>query len=187
MRILRAVIRVAEPWQDGGGAEVEIASFPEGAPLNRFGWRIGLTEAREARSFTMLPDVDSQLMLLEGRASLAVEGQEAIELTSDTPVVSVPRDVPMICQPLVTGVTYLNLLTHITRCKDGERRALALAKSQTIAIVALLPLAFQVRSNRMELGRRDALLLSRGDGRSVELHSGPQDNDYLVIKIDAAP
>jgi hypothetical protein len=75
----------------------------------------------------------------------------------------------------------------MTRYRGGEaRQALTMADSEVTAVIALQPLELRTAGNRFELGSRDAVLLSRGDGRSVELHPGARGNDYFVIKILAA-
>jgi hypothetical protein len=194
MRILRAAVRVAAPWKNGGGTTLEVAAFPEGSTLDRFGWRISMAEVRKGGPFSMFPGIDRKLAILEGRMTLAVEGREEIELSSDSSVVSFPGDVPTNCQPLAACVTDLNLMTRrgqfsaaMTRYRGGEaRQALTMADSEVTAVIALQPLELRTAGNRFELGSRDAVLLSRGDGRSVELHPGARGNDYFVIKILAA-
>jgi environmental stress-induced protein Ves len=194
MRILRAATRVAALWKNGGGKTFEVASFPEGSTLDRFGWRISLAEVRQGGPFSVFPGVDRKLAIVEGRLSLAVEGRDTIELTSDSSVVSFPGDVPTSGQPLASCVTDLNVMTRrghfssdMTRYAGEAHEALTMTDSEVTAVLALERLEVRVASSRFELGSLDAVLLSRGDGRSMEVHPGTHASGYFVIKIAAAP
>jgi len=193
MRILRAAVRVAAPWKNGGGTTFEVASFPEGSTLDRFGWRISLAEVRNSGPFSIFPGVDRKLAIIEGRLLLAVEGRDVIELTAESSVVSFPGDAPTNCQPLAPCVTDLNVMTRrgqfssdMTRYRGEAHQSLTMADPEVIAVIALKPLELRMAKNRFELGSRDAVLLSRGDGRSIELYPGIHGNDYFVIRIVAA-
>lgn len=190
MRILRAAIRVPAPWKNGGGTTLEVASFPESATPSRFAWRISVAEVRRAGPVPLFPGVDRKLAIIEGRLSLTVQGREAVELSADSAVASFPGDVPTSSQPLTSHVTDLNLMTRrgqftsdMTRYRDGTLRALSMSPAEMTAVIALQPLELRVAGNRFELGSRDAVLLSPGDGHPLELHPGAQGNDYFVIKI----
>jgi environmental stress-induced protein Ves len=193
MRFLRAAVRVAAPWKNGGGTTFEVASFPAGSTLDSFGWRISLAGVREGGPFSIFPGVDRKLAIIEGRLSLAVEGRDTLELSPDSSVVGFPGDVPTASQPLSSSVTDLNVMTRrgqfssdMTRYEGGAHQALTRTDSEVTVVIALQPLDLQVAGSRFELGSRDAVLLSRGDSRSMELHPGTHRDGYFVIRIFAS-
>lgn len=56
----------ATPWKNGGGTTREIASWPPGAGLDRFGWRLSVATIAAAGPFSAFPGIDRCIMLLEG-------------------------------------------------------------------------------------------------------------------------
>ncbi|BEP65692.1 MULTISPECIES: HutD family protein [unclassified Variovorax] len=64
-RFSRATLR-ATPWKNGGGTTQEIASWPPGAGLDSFGWRVSIATIASPGPFSVFPGIDRQIMLLEG-------------------------------------------------------------------------------------------------------------------------
>lgn len=193
MRILRAATRAAAPWKNGGGTTFEVASFPEGSTLDDFGWRISLADVRKGGPFSVFPDIDRKLAIVEGRLSLAVEGRDAVELSSDSPVVSFPGDAPTTSQPLSADVTDLNVMTRRGHFRSDMKRyngelhqTLTTADPEVTVVIALKSLEVRVAEGAVELGPRDAVLFSRGDPRSVDLRGAADGDGYFVIRIFAA-
>jgi environmental stress-induced protein Ves len=56
----------AMPWKNGGGTTQEIASWPQGAGLDSFGWRVSIATIAAAGPFSVFEGVDRSIMLLEG-------------------------------------------------------------------------------------------------------------------------
>ncbi|QNK70528.1 HutD family protein [Variovorax sp. PAMC26660] len=56
----------AMPWKNGGGTTQEIASWPQGAGLDSFGWRVSIATIAAAGPFSVFAGVDRSIMLLEG-------------------------------------------------------------------------------------------------------------------------
>lgn len=56
----------ATPWKNGGGTTQEIACWPPGAGLSDFGWRVSIATIAAAGPFSVFPDVDRSIMLLDG-------------------------------------------------------------------------------------------------------------------------
>ncbi|MDH6592215.1 environmental stress-induced protein Ves [Variovorax sp. TBS-050B] len=56
----------ATPWKNGGGTTQEIASWPEGAGLDAFGWRASIATIAQPGPFSVFAGIDRQIMLLEG-------------------------------------------------------------------------------------------------------------------------
>lgn len=56
----------AMPWKNGGGTTQEIASWPQGAALGGFGWRVSIATIAAAGPFSVFEGIDRSIMLLEG-------------------------------------------------------------------------------------------------------------------------
>jgi environmental stress-induced protein Ves len=54
------------PWKNGGGTTQEIASWPQGAPLDSFGWRVSIATIATPGPFSVFAGIDRSIMLLEG-------------------------------------------------------------------------------------------------------------------------
>jgi hypothetical protein len=54
------------PWKNGGGTTQEIASWPQGAALDGFGWRVSIATIAADGPFSVFPGIDRSIMLLEG-------------------------------------------------------------------------------------------------------------------------
>ncbi|MDQ0573059.1 environmental stress-induced protein Ves [Variovorax paradoxus] len=65
LRFSRATLP-AMPWKNGGGTTQQIASWPQGAALDSFGWRVSIATIAAAGPFSVFAGVDRSIMLLEG-------------------------------------------------------------------------------------------------------------------------
>ncbi|WP_440533132.1 HutD/Ves family protein [Variovorax sp. YR566] len=65
LRFSRAALPVT-PWKNGGGTTQEIASWPQGAGLDSFGWRVSIATIAAAGPFSVFAGVDRSITLLEG-------------------------------------------------------------------------------------------------------------------------
>lgn len=54
------------PWKNGGGTTQEIASWPQGAALDSFGWRVSIATIASAGPFSVFAGIERSIMLLEG-------------------------------------------------------------------------------------------------------------------------
>lgn len=54
------------PWKNGGGTTQEIASWPHGAALDTFGWRVSIATIAAPGPFSVFAGIDRRIMLLEG-------------------------------------------------------------------------------------------------------------------------
>ncbi|SFM27927.1 HutD family protein [Variovorax sp. OV329] len=61
----RAALPVT-PWKNGGGTTQQIMSWPPGAGIETFGWRVSIACIAAAGPFSAFPGVDRSIMLLEG-------------------------------------------------------------------------------------------------------------------------
>lgn len=57
---------VPSPWKNGSGATRELACWPPGAGMERFGWRVSVATIDQPGPFSAFAGVDRQIMLLEG-------------------------------------------------------------------------------------------------------------------------
>jgi len=112
MQVLRAADRLASPWKNGGGVTHEVAVWPEGAGFDDFGWRVSLAEVLSDGPFSMFPEVDRILTVLEGRLHLAVEGREEVELTAASAPYAFAGDAPAAGQVAGGRVRDLNVMTR---------------------------------------------------------------------------
>ena len=54
------------PWKNGGGTTQQIMSWPQGAGLDSFGWRVSIASIAAAGPFSVFAGVDRSITLLEG-------------------------------------------------------------------------------------------------------------------------
>lgn len=85
LRVLRREAHRAMPWKNGGGATLEVASWPPGASLDDFGWRVSFAFVDESGPFSRFPGVDRVIALARGACLvLSVQGLD-VPLTPFTP------------------------------------------------------------------------------------------------------
>ena len=53
-------------WKNGGGRTSEIASYPPGAALDAFTWRVSIADVGSDGAFSRFPGIDRTIVLLEG-------------------------------------------------------------------------------------------------------------------------
>ena len=74
-RVIRNEDLVRVPWKNGGGTTAEVAAFPEGSGFNTFGWRISMADVASDGPFSVFPEIDRTLIVVEGEGiELDVEG-----------------------------------------------------------------------------------------------------------------
>jgi environmental stress-induced protein Ves len=75
VRLRRAGDHRRMAWSNGGGTTYEVASAPEGAGLDGFGWRISLADIAASGPFSPFPGIDRTLVLVDGTGmELEVDG-----------------------------------------------------------------------------------------------------------------
>src|SRR5277367_6325963 len=111
MHILYARDRVESPWKNGGGVTTEVAAFPPRSGLDDFGWRVSIAKVERGGPFSLFPDIDRKLALLDGRMTLNIAGRGAVELDAQSPPMPFPGDVAT--DAAIDGpVTDLNVMTR---------------------------------------------------------------------------
>ncbi|MPV55673.1 histidine utilization protein HutD [Burkholderia sp. HI2761] len=71
--MIRAADLVASPWKNGGGVTREIGTFPPGAALDAFSWRVSVADVGTAGPFSRFDGVDRTLVLLSGAGMTLAE------------------------------------------------------------------------------------------------------------------
>lgn len=56
----------ATPWKNGGGSTCEILSWPPGAGVDAFDWRVSIATIGASGPFSIFEGIDRIIMLLEG-------------------------------------------------------------------------------------------------------------------------
>lgn len=115
MKILRAADRVAVPWKNGGGVTREVAVWPQGAGFDDFDWRVSIAEVRSAGAFSVFPNIERVLAILEGRMVLAFKGAHATLDPHSAPF-AFAGDAECFGTPVDGPVTDLNVMTRRGRC-----------------------------------------------------------------------
>lgn len=120
MRIVRAADHKRMPWKNGLGQTVEIAVFPPGATVDTFDWRISMATVAEDGPFSIFPDIDRTLSILEGAGlELSVEGRAPIMLTQNSAPYPFPADAHTRATLADGTITDLNVMTRRGRFSHG--------------------------------------------------------------------
>lgn len=111
-RLIRNQDLVRVPWKNGGGTTAEVASFPDAATLDTFGWRISMADVASDGPFSNFPEIDRTLILVEG-AGIDIEvAGEAHRLDPASPLLAFPGDVPTRARLLSGPIRDLNVMTR---------------------------------------------------------------------------
>ncbi len=178
---------VRVPWKNGGGTTAEVASFPEGATLDTFGWRISMADVASDGPFSTFPEIDRTLIVVEGAGiEIEVAGQSH-RLDSTSPLLSFPGDVPTRARLLAGPIRDLNVMTR--RGRFSHRTALVRAgeikpsRNARVFIFALdAALGLSSGSAKYVLQPLDAFVLDEAAGKVVL--SGP--GRAILIEITEA-
>lgn len=112
MRLLRAADRVAKPWKNGGGVTRDVATFPSGADVTNFDWRISIADVHAAGPFSCFVGIDRIRTVLNGRLTLRfVESGETVMLDPGNPF-AFSGDVAVEGEPMNGLVRDLNVMVR---------------------------------------------------------------------------
>lgn len=102
------------PWKNGGGSTREIACFPPGAAMDRFGWRISVATIAQAGPFSAFAGIDRQIMLLDGDGVQLTAPQAGIDhaLQPRWQPFAFSGDVALDCRMLGGTSTDFNVMTR---------------------------------------------------------------------------
>lgn len=112
MKILRASDHKQMPWKNGGGVTIEIAIHPANATVDNFDWRISTATVAQDGAFSVFPDIDRTLAVLEGNGIiLSVDGVETT-LTQVSEPYSFAADAQTSARLIDGTITDLNIMTR---------------------------------------------------------------------------
>jgi len=189
--ILRAADRNSAAWKNGGGFTREVAVHPLGSDLENFEWRVSLAEVRRGGAFSTFAGVDRHMAVISGRLGLSMSGREPMSLSSDSPPLTFPGEVPVYAEPGAEPVTDLNVMTRrghflarLRRCSAAESIELRL-EADTTLLLALAPLALRAPSIEAKLAALDAARFS-ASAQTLTVHPAAAGAAFWLIDIRAA-
>ncbi|MBO1039913.1 HutD/Ves family protein [Brucella pituitosa] len=175
-KVLKAQDHRRMPWKNGGGVTVEIAIHPINASVDNFDWRISTATVANDGPFSVFPDIDRTLSVLEGNGIiLDVEGVETT-LTRETAPFAFAADASSGARLTDGTITDLNVMTRRGRFAHQVERivtndsAIIEAEIGTV-LVFCAEGNFELKSDSRiaHLGQHDCLILSGEAQFSVEL------------------
>jgi environmental stress-induced protein Ves len=95
-------------WKNGGGTTREIASFPAGAGMYDFDWRVSAARVDAPGAFSHFP----RIAILSGRLQLEVADRDAITLVEGGGAYDFAGDVAAFGTPVAGPVLDLNLMVR---------------------------------------------------------------------------
>jgi environmental stress-induced protein Ves len=160
------------PWKNGGGSTSEIATFPEGAGLDDFHWRLSMARVDADGPFSVFPGVDRTLALVEGNGLVLSVGVRApVGLRSVYDPLPFPGDDATRCSLIDGPVTDLNVMTrrgyatHVMQAIELSNDETAqLALGNRLVFCANGRLSIDDGGIDIELDRFDTLAIARDDG-----------------------
>ncbi len=164
------------PWKNGGGVTVEIAIHPINASVDNFDWRISTATVANDGPFSVFPDIDRTLSVLEGIGIvLDVEGLETT-LSRETAPFAFAADASSGARLIDGTITDLNVMTRRGRFTHQVERIVTndsaiIAPDRGTMLVFCAEGNFELKSDSRiaHLGQHDCLILSGEAQFSVEL------------------
>lgn len=113
----------ATPWKNGGGSTRELASWPPGAGLEAFDWRVSIATIAASGPFSVFAGVDRTIMLLEGDGVRLQARDGRLDHRLDRPFepFEFSGDVALDCTLLGGASSDFNLMSRRTRCRAALR------------------------------------------------------------------
>jgi environmental stress-induced protein Ves len=164
---------------------------PPGSDLGNFDWRVSLAEVRQGGVFSSFTGVDRHMAVISGRLGLSISGRGPLSLSSDSPPLTFPGEVPVYAEPGVEPVTDLNVMTRrgrflarLTRCSAAVATEFGL-EADTTLLLALAPLTLRAPSIEAELAALDAARFS-ASAQTLTVHPAAAGSTFWLIDIRAA-
>lgn len=188
MHWLRAQKRPASTWKNGGGSTHEIATFPPGATLDTFDWRLSIAQVETNGPFSHFEGIDRTLAVITpGALRLTSASGPTIVLDQNSAPYAFSGEALIDGELLGAPISDLNLMTRRSRHLGSLKRRVLRQRTRfgerfahTI-VVALDPLTV----GDGELGRLDAGWLEPGQTASFT----PQNHGarVLIARVWAKP
>jgi environmental stress-induced protein Ves len=190
IRLLRAVERRPVAWKNGGGITREVATYPQGAPLDDFVWRISMAEVRKSGPFSTFPDVDRTLAVLSGSLRLHFADGECMTMWPSDAAHSFSGDRAVVGVPVNGTVEDLNVMTRkgaysasIERLNAGEH-VIVVEAFKIAVVVAMGEAIVETERGSHSLTAFDALLVEDGndaeDGAGATLQLATAARAFLI-------
>ncbi|WP_137155032.1 HutD family protein [Rhizobium sp. FKL33] len=179
MRILRRDDYRKMPWKNGKGVTEEVASFPEGAALDEFGWRLSIAHVAEDGPFSVFPGIDRTITLLSGNGMTLDLPDESVKLQISGEPFSFSGDLVISSRNHGGATVDFNVMTRcgvFAHCVSRRPAGLTTAASLTFLVVLHGGLAVEGR----EVSQWDVIRLEKGEAVMVE-------GEGEVLKIEITP
>jgi uncharacterized protein len=166
------------PWKNGGGTTYELAVAPKGATIADFDFRISLATISQDGPFSLFPNVDRTLALVEGEGvTLDIDSQREVRIDHDNPMIAFPGEVAIHARVNDGSTMDFNVMTQRSRCRH-EFEICELGLPRTFIPKGDLTLIFLARGERLcvqvddgeqhQLSQFDAILFE--PGRQYTMH-----------------
>lgn len=186
-RLLRASDYRRMVWKNGGGITTELAR----SGGEDFDWRVSIAEIAQDGDFSVFPEVDRELMLLDGGGVELLIGSDApVALTRRYQKHAFPGEAPVSCRLLEGPTRDFNLMVRRGRC-SAELIARPLVGPQLLFPAAGTTWLVHVAQGHVEANARAALpraesgetLLigfDQGGGTPLQLNGG---GELVLVRI----
>jgi environmental stress-induced protein Ves len=106
------------PWKNGGGTTREIASWPPGAGIENFDWRVSIATIAASGPFSAFTGVDRTIMLLEGDGVRlhSTDGNTEHRLERPHEPFAFSGDIALDCTVLGDASSDFNVMSRRARC-----------------------------------------------------------------------
>lgn len=167
MHILRAANYKTMPWKNGMGFTTEIAVSPGAQGLDGFDWRISMARVEADGPFSLFPDIDRTLLVLEGDGiDLSVADREPVRLDRDS-IHCFPGDQAAFAALVGGPIVDLNIMTRRGQFRHSVSR-FDVSGVEVLPVPVSLAMIFVERGvvtiaagpTRDVLAQRDAVLLT---------------------------
>lgn len=140
LRLIRSEDQLRMTWKNGGGFTTGIATFPPGASLDTFDWRVSTAQVAADGPFSLFPGIERTLLLLEGAGLvLTVDDAPPVQLSCQTPPFTFAADKPTHASLTDGPITDLNIMSRRSEWRHVvERVDLTTPSSITIVATAWL-------------------------------------------------
>jgi environmental stress-induced protein Ves len=189
MQILRAADYKIMPWKNGAGSTTELAVSPEGSALDDFDWRISMAQVGADGAFSLFPEIDRTLLVLDGAGMvLTITGHGIARLDRDTAPYAFPGDRDTYATLIGGPIVDLNIMSRRGRVRHSVKRIEidALQKfsgssATTMIFVEHGAISMHADGMAAELSGRDCVVLDSAD--ALEIAPKPSAR-LVVIELD---
>lgn len=111
------------PWKNGAGFTTQIAIYPVDATTDNFGWRISMAAVTADGSFSIFPEAERSLVVLDGAGvDVAISDGKAERLTCNSEPFTFAADASAYAKLVGGPVLDLNVMTRRDRFTHRVRR-----------------------------------------------------------------